>query len=205
MNAIRFVLLCFCATAALQPFRLAATTVEPQPFDTLVTRADYIVRGVVKSSSSEWRESKRGQRYIATKVEVEVLEVLRGTPPSPLVLDMLGGKVDDVELVVDGAPKFNVGDEDILFIKDNGRTLSPLVGIMHGRYPVLREATSGKRYAVRSNGMPLYSEHDVARPMGQLSLTKVANPRAAPISVDTFVRRIRESSDRHPRTTTHEQ
>src|SRR5690349_11410776 len=90
-----------------------ATTVVPPDFTELVNESEYIVRAVVKSVKSEWRE-KDGHRHIFTKVEVEVLEVINGTPPQPLVLDMLGGRVGEDEMVIEGMPKFAVGQEDIL-------------------------------------------------------------------------------------------
>jgi hypothetical protein len=59
-----------------------ATTVRPPTFAELVNESDYIVRAKVKSVTSEWRE-KQGLRHIFTFVELEVLEVIDGTPPQP--------------------------------------------------------------------------------------------------------------------------
>ena len=178
------------ALALLLPLLARATSVEPPDFNTLVNSADYVVRGVVKAVNSEWRE-KNGHNYIATKVEVEVREVIRGTPPARVVLDMVGGRVGEDELVVEGAPKFQVGDEDILFVHGNGQMLSPLVALMHGRYPIFRDAKTGQEYALRSNGMPLYSEQDVSLPMTQLSAVKRANPAAKPMAASAFIQKIR--------------
>ena len=65
-----------------------ATTVIAPDFDNLVKGADYVVRAVVKSVTSEYRNTPQG-RAIFTKVELQVLETITGTPPSPLVLEML--------------------------------------------------------------------------------------------------------------------
>ena len=175
------------------PLRTLATTVVAPDFNTLVDQADYVVRAVVKSVTSEWREND-GQRFIATLVELDVREVIKGTPPSPLVLDLVGGRVGTDELVVEGVPKFLVGDEDILFVQGNGRQIYPLVGMMHGRYPIFRDAKTGEKYVLRSNGMPLYSEQDVSLPMTRLSPVKMQNAQAKPMTADSFIKLIRATS-----------
>jgi hypothetical protein len=167
--------------------------VEAPAFDQLVGQADYVVRATVKSVNSEWRE-KNGHRYIATQVTLNVGEVIRGTPPSPLILDMVGGRVGDDELSIEGAPKFNVGEESIFFVHGNGAQLFPLVAIMHGLYPIFRDAKTGTDYVVRSNGMPLYSEQDVSLPMTRLSAVKTRNPAAQPMTAAAFISKIRAAS-----------
>src|ERR1019366_6473746 len=114
----QFWLACFAFLAGVLP--AWCTSVVPPDFSQLVNESDYIVRAVVKSVTSEWRENQGG-RHIFTFVELDVREVIAGTPPQPLILEMLGGKVGNEELAVAGAPKFKVGDEDILFIQGNGQ------------------------------------------------------------------------------------
>ena len=146
--------------------RIEATTVIPPDFDQLVNESDYVIRSVVKSVTTEYRPSASG-RKIVTKVELEVHEVVAGTPPAQVVLELLGGRVGDEEMVVEGSPRFQVGDEDILFVSGNGRTVCPLFAMMHGRYPIMKEAATGREYMARSNRVPLMSTSDVALPMGQ--------------------------------------
>jgi hypothetical protein len=174
----------------LLSLRLPATIVEPPGFDSLVSQADYVVHAVVKSVTSEW-QNDGPHKHIITKIELDVREVIKGTPPQPLVLEMLGGKVGNIEMAVEGAPKFYAGDEDILFIHGNGQQVSPLVGIMHGRYPIYRDAKSGQNYVVRSNGMPLYSAQDVSLPIAQASVFKQMNPAARPLTAAAFIGQIR--------------
>lgn len=152
--------------------RLAATTVIPPEFGELVNGSDYVVRARVKAVTAETRV-KDGQELIYTHVTLEVLEVIAGHPPEPLVLTMLGGQVGDRKLTVQGAPVFYVGTEDILFIKGNGRTFSPLYAMMHGQYPVMADPKrAGRRYMNRSNLVPLLSADEVALPMAQGELAE---------------------------------
>lgn len=163
-----------------------ATTVVQPTFDNLVGSAEYVVRGVVKSVNSEWRDNaaRPGQRYIATRVEIDVREVLKGTPPSPLVLDVVGGKVGQDELIIDGAPKFKVGAENILFIRDNGRAFTPLVGLMHGFYPVRRDTRTGEAQVLRYDGRLLYNSQDLSP--ATTGAAAVRSPTDRPLTPESF-------------------
>jgi len=168
-----------------------ATTVVPPSFTELVNGSDYIVRTVVKSVSSEWREQS-GHRNIFTRVELEILEVVSGAPPRPLILEMLGGRVGDNEMVVHGVSQFAVGDEDILFVRGNGRQFYPLTAAMHGRYPVVREK-SGRAFVARSNHTPLFDTSDVSLPMEEnvFSPALRANAATSALTPEEFVKQIR--------------
>ncbi len=170
-----------------------ATTVVPPDFDQLVNESDFIVRAMVKSVTSEFR-TDAGGKIIITKVALEVREVVAGTPPTEVVLQLLGGKVGDEELVLEGAPRFKVGDEDVLFVRDNGRTMVPLVAMMHGRYPVMKESATGRRYMARENKAPLTTTAEVAQPMTDDSATASRQPAKTPaqaMAPEDFIQRVK--------------
>lgn len=178
------------------PLSLSATSVVPPTFPKLVSESDYIIRAVVKSVSAEVRV-KNGKRKIYTSVELEVRETIAGTPPEHVVLVMLGGRVGDEELRVEGVPQFQVGDEDILFVKDNGRQFYPLTAIMHGRYPVLKERASRREYVARANKVPLTSSDEVSLPMAESAsaamLQQVKSPAQA-LTPAEFITQIRSAA-----------
>jgi hypothetical protein len=167
-----------------------ATTVVAPEFNDLVNQADYIVRASVKSVTAEWRENQ-GRKYIASQVALEIIAIIRGLPPQPLVLELVGGRVGAEELVIEGAPQFLVGDDVILFVQGNGRQIYPLVAIMHGLYPVVQVGKSQQEYVLRSNGLPIYHEQDVSLPIGALSAAKAVNPAALPMTAAAFISKIR--------------
>jgi len=169
-----------------------ATTVTAPDFDSLVSQADYVVRTVVKSVNSEW-QVEGANRSIVTKIELTVSEVIKGDPPSPLVLEILGGTIGNTTMAVDGVPKFKVGDEDILFIHGNGQQFSPLVGLMYGRYPIVRDSVSGEEIVLRSNGIPLYDTNEVSQPM----TPGAAQIAAHPLTATAFADKIRASASQH--------
>ncbi len=172
-----------------------ATTVIAPSFDRLVDGSDYIVRATVKSISSDWRDNtaKPGSRYIGSRVELDVSEVIKGSPPSPLVLELVGGKVGDEELTVDGAPRFTVGQETVLFVKGNGRLIVPLVGMMHGKYDVRKNKKTGRDEILRSDGQPLFHEQEVVLPTASAKASALNQTKALPLSPDEFATRIRKN------------
>jgi hypothetical protein len=52
------------------------------------------------------------------------------------------------------APRFKVGDRDILFVENNGTQFVPLVGIMHGRFRVKKDK-DGRDAIFTNEGSPL--------------------------------------------------
>lgn len=148
-----------------------ATSVVPPDFEQLVHGSDYVVRARVASIAHEVREHD-GRPVPFTLVTLEVREVVAGTPPAPLVLTLLGGPVGDGELVVAGTPRFQIGDEDILFVQGNGRNFHPLTAIGHGRYPVRFDKNLRREYVARANGVPLAATAEVALPLTEGKLAR---------------------------------
>jgi hypothetical protein len=167
-----------------------ATTVIQPTFDRLVGTSDYVVRVKVKSVESTWRDNakKPGERYIGTAVTLDVLETITGTPPSPLVLDLVGGRVGQEELTVDGAPKFEVGQESILFVRGNGQVYFPLVGLTHGYFPISRDVRTGSAAVLHANGQPLYSEKELEPGASPAA----PGPQARAMTPEAFRNRIQQ-------------
>jgi len=115
-----------------------ATTVIPPTFDELVAQAEVIFQGDVTDVKSQW-VGEGAQRHIVSYVTFKVEDALKGTPGQSYTIRMLGGTVDGETMGVSDAPKFKVGDKDILFVQNNGSQFVPLVGIMHGRFHVKRD------------------------------------------------------------------
>ena len=85
---------------------------------------------------------------------------------------------------VTDAPKFSVGDRDILFVENNGSQFVPLVGIAYGRFHVDREETTGREVVMTNARKPVSDVSQFGR-----------NERAAtggrPLSIDEFKGAIR--------------
>ena len=130
-----------------------ATTVIPPTFDELVAQAELIFQGSVTNVRSQW-VGEGGQRHIISDVTFTVEDAVKGAPGQTYTLRMLGGTVDGESAGVSDAPKFKVGDKDILFVENNGKQFVPLVGIMHGRFRVQRDQ-SGQEVVANNEGEPI--------------------------------------------------
>lgn len=149
----KFSRLIISGTCSLIACTALATTVIPPSFEELVSRAEMIFQGSVTDVRSEWT-GEGAQRHIMSYVTVKVEDAIKGNPGSTVTLEMLGGTVGGETLEVTDAPKFKVGDRDILFVENNGTQFVPLVGIMHGRFRVKKDAT-GQDAVFTNDGSPL--------------------------------------------------
>jgi hypothetical protein len=131
-----------------------ATTVIPPTFDQLVSDAETIFEGTVSSMKSEWA-GQGSDRHIVTYVTFKVEDPIKGTPGAETTLRMFGGTIDGQTTEVADAPRFKVGDRDILFVEHNGTQFIPLVGIMHGRFHVQVDETGLNEIIAKDNGAPL--------------------------------------------------
>lgn len=144
---------------------LRATSVEPPTFPQLVASADAVYRGQVTTVQARRVERPGGGAMIKTYVTFAIDRALKGTEQAEVVLEFLGGQVGDDIMEVSGVPKFAVGDREFLFVQGNQRQFCPLVGVMHGRYRIARDAATGRDYIARDNRVPLNDVAEVARPM----------------------------------------
>jgi len=130
---------------------LHATTVIPPTFDQLVTEADTIFEGTVTGIRSEWA-GQGTERHIVSYVTFKIEDTMKGTLGAEYTIRMFGGTVDGQTVEVTDAPRFKVGDRDILFVTHNGTQFIPLVGIMHGRFHVQRDENGATEKISKDNG-----------------------------------------------------
>ena len=150
-----------------------ATTVIAPTFDELVAEATTIFRGEVIDVRSEWRDA-RPARTIVTLVTFRVETVIKGSQLLETSVEILGGTVGGATLKIAGTPQFRIGDRDILFVNDTGQSVSPIVGFMHGRFPVVQDWANGREFITTYDGRPLASSADI----GQHALTQRGFPQA---------------------------
>ncbi len=108
---------------------------------TLVTRSNLVVVGEVASVQYRNARSAEGGIVPHTIVTYRVGKTYRGKVPGDvLVLRFIGGS-DGMGrfLEVQGVPKFQPGDRDMLFVSGNGEGACALVNCEYGRYRLLGE------------------------------------------------------------------
>ena len=155
-----------------------ATTVIPPSFDDLVRRAPIIFEGEVTGLHSQWI-GEGAEHRIVTYVTFKVDDALKGDPGANYSIRMLGGTVDGRTMEVTDAPKFRVGDHDLLFVENNGSQFIPLVGIMHGRFRIEKDQT-GRETLLTGEGQPLSDVNQLGADEEALARNKAA------LSLDDF-------------------
>lgn len=134
-------------------FSARATTVIAPDFDHLVSRAQVIFEGDVTAVQSQWM-GEGAEHRIVTYVSFKVDDALKGDVGTSYTIRMLGGTVDGHTMTVTDAPKFAVGDHDLLFVENNGSQFVPLVGIAHGRVRIQKDQ-SGADVLMTGEDQPL--------------------------------------------------
>src|SRR5438132_6469728 len=152
-----------------------ATTVIPPTFQQLVQQAEFIFQGTVTDVRSVW-EGEGAQRHIESYVTFQVGDTIKGSAVGTYTIQMLGGTVGDDTLVITDAPKFQVGDHDILFVEHNGQQFVPLVGIMYGRFRVQHDEQTGRDIVLNNEGEPVRDVTKFGREEESVSAAEAISP-----------------------------
>jgi hypothetical protein len=107
--------LTFAAVLALTPVAVHATISRAMEFDDKVEKAAAIVVGKVVSQESRW---DAGQKRILTYSTFQVEKTLKGAQAAQTTIVTPGGVVGNVAQEFVGVPKFHVGDEHVVFVRN---------------------------------------------------------------------------------------
>lgn len=176
--------------------RVTATSVIAPTFEQLVQQAELIFQGTVTDVRSVW-EGEGAQRHIDTYVTFHIDEKVKGNATSLYTIRMLGGTVGDETMEVTDAPKFKVGDRNILFVEHNNDQFVPLVGINHGHFRVQRDEQTGRDIITTGEGEAL---RDLAQ-LGHSEEAATTNDAAEALSPDDLKSAVkRQLGDRADQT-----
>ena len=136
-----------------------------------------------------------------------------GDVPETVELEFFGGQVGTRRIEIAGMPRFAVGDDDFLFVQNNGAQVCPLVAMNHGRYLVAdapvpaATATAGgggggaRQIVARANGVPLESVSEVEQPLAGGEMAKrLAAMKRGGLSPEEFGAEVRAAATRAGRT-----
>lgn len=167
-----------------------ATTLIAVDVPTLSQSADAIVLGTVLSSAP--RLTRDGSRII-TDTEIQVAEVLKGTPEKTIVVMQPGGIVGDLGQRVEGTAPFTVGEEVVVFLERRGTDRWAVTGMIQGKFHIQRSTGGAPDYAIPAGATspelvdPATHTQAPSRlstmPLNDLK-AKIAAALAAPATVD---------------------
>ena len=83
--------------------------------------AERVVVGRVASVTPAWQVNDYGDRLIVSTVHVTVDETLKGQADSTLDVEVEGGTIGKVKLIVSDETAFNPGDRAVFYVKRNRR------------------------------------------------------------------------------------
>lgn len=169
--------LCLLAAAGVA----RSTTVIPPTFEALVSSANTIFVGEVMNVRAEWDTTPSG-RAIITLVTFRVEDVWKGNLGAVTQLEFLGGEISEIGMKVEGMPVFRLGQRDVLFVSDEVRTVSPLVGFMHGRMRVERDTVSGVDRVRTFDGRALGSVAQIGPQRAAPSLASITPMRLSDLA-----------------------
>ncbi len=139
-----------------------AITVLARDLDGLVTRADTVFKGVVTAKTARW-VGEGDRRHIDTFVTFRVEETYKGAPTAEQTLRFLGGTVGDQTMEVPDLPRFEPGQDAVLFVVANGTQFCPLVGIGQGRFHVVRDAATGRERVFTDDLSPVVDTAEIGQ------------------------------------------
>ncbi len=121
---------------------LSAMVVRPLTFDQLVGESTAIVYGRVADVRGQWTDDRQG---IDSLLSVESFEYFKGSLGETVTVRVPGGQVGTFVHVLPGAPRFNVGDIVVLFLKANGPAIPIVTGTTQGVFRVKADPRTGDR------------------------------------------------------------
>jgi hypothetical protein len=89
----------------------AATTLARMSLARLTAAATAIVRARCLGASSDWEGGE-----IWTRTRFRTLETFKGAPPAEFTVRLLGGQVGGIESIVGDVPRFQPGEDMVLFL-----------------------------------------------------------------------------------------
>ena len=119
-----------------------ATVILPIEFRELVTTSPVIVHGRVTDVRSAFVDERRS---VETFVTVAVDEYLKGQLGESVIVRVPGGESGRYRTVFVGAPRFERGDEVVLFLKTGVSRVPVIAGLNQGAFRVLPDPGTGRR------------------------------------------------------------
>lgn len=129
------------AVLSLAPLSAHATLAEAKSFDDKVENAASIVVGRCVAKESRWDNARR---WILTYYTFEVEKALKGNQTRQLTVVAPGGTVGSMTQDAVGVPKFDIGDEHVLFVRNTAAGPTVLY-FEQGAYQLVREHGGERR------------------------------------------------------------
>ena len=118
---------------------IRATTLARMSLDQLAAAADAVARVRCAGAESRWENGA-----IWTVTTFDVVESMKGALPPQVTVRLPGGRVGHLTAAVDGTPKFNAGDEAVVFLERSRAGGFSVAGWVEGTFRITRDPRTGR-------------------------------------------------------------
>ncbi len=132
------------ATLAAMAATAGATTLARMSVAQMSRAAQVIVRAQCQGNTTGW---DAGDIWTFTTFEVE--EVWRGEAPAQISVRLLGGRAGNLTSSVAGIPRFQPGEEVVLFLERTERGDFSIVSWEQGTFRIRRDIRTGEESATQ--------------------------------------------------------
>lgn len=151
------VVLALVALLGILPGVAQASVMIEASIQELAREAEVVARGTVVSTESRW--SSDGRR-IFTVVRLRVDEAWKGKPAEEVEIRVPGGSLDGIGQIVQGAARFQEGEEVVVFLQPAGKVRLPdqpmnVVSMAQGKLEIRADAAGVEIAAPNLEGMQL--------------------------------------------------
>ena len=115
-----------------------ATTLARLSLDQLAAAADAVARVRCSSVEARWENNE-----IWTLTSFEIVETMNGALPTRITVRLPGGRVGHLTASVDGTPRFNAGDEAVVFLERSRAGGFSVTAWVEGTFRISRVPRSG--------------------------------------------------------------
>ena len=134
--------------------QLNATTLVRMDLNALAHSAEIIVRARCIHSEARWESQS-----IWTFDDFEVLETFKGASPQTLRVRLPGGRVDKLEVKVEGVPKFASGEEAVLFVERTSAGDYGVTSWAQGTFRIHRQSKGDALVTQDSSHFAVFDPH----------------------------------------------
>ena len=134
----RFLIIISLLPALLFLPAIRATTLARLSLDQLAAGSDAVARVRFARAESRWENGS-----IWTVTTFDVAETMKGQLPGEIEIRLPGGRVGHLTSTVDGTPKFNPGDEAVVFLQRSRAGGFTVAGWVEGNFRISRDPQTG--------------------------------------------------------------
>lgn len=144
MKRVHGILLCATCAVLYVGVAARATTFLRMSVAQMTQAADMVVRARCIANATGW---DAGEIWTFTKFQTEA--AWKGAPPGLLTVRLLGGRTESLTSAVDGVPRFQPGEDVLLFLSPTARGDFSIVSWMQGTFRILRDRKTGEEHATQ--------------------------------------------------------